>query len=132
MGAVLGQSKMYEELNCQVVLVAHAPRENALSWLEESKVDFPLLVDENRLLYRQLGLRRVVKGLVYPSTLTFFVEQELAGNRLASPEKGDDTLDMGGDFITNDKGDLLYCFCQTTFERKPLSDVLAVIQPETQ
>lgn len=87
-----------------MVLVAHAPRESALRWLESSKVDFPLLIDESSVLYHQLGLRRVIKGLVDPAVLTYFVERELAGEQLVWPDKEDDTLDMGGDFIVNDKG----------------------------
>lgn len=115
-----------------MVLVAHAPRESALRWLESSKVDFPLLIDESSVLYHQLGLRRVIKGLVDPAVLTYFVERELAGEQLVRPDKEDDTLDMGGDFIVNDKGELLYCYCQTSFVRKTLSEVLAVCQPESQ
>ena len=114
------------------MLVAHAPRESALRWLERLKVDFPLLVDESSVLYHQLGLRRVIKGLIDPAVLTYFVERELAGEQLVRPDKEDNTLDMGGDFIVNEKGELLYCYCQTFFDRRPLSEVLAVCQPRSQ
>ncbi len=110
-----------------MVLVAHAPRESALRWLEKSKVDFPLLVDESSTLYRQFGLRRAIKPLVGLPT-SYYAEQRVAGKQLVWPDKKDSTLDMGGDFIVNEKGEVLYCYCQTYVYRRPLSGVLAVLQ----
>ena len=109
--------------------MAHATRDNALKWLERTKFSFPLLVDENASLYRQLGMRRRLTGLLTSTGLLKpYVEPKVAGVQLPLPDRGDDTLDMGGDFIVDGKGELLYCFCQTHVFRRPLKEVMDVLQ----
>ena len=109
----------FEQLGCQVVVVDSGTRESGLEWLQKHSYPFPLLLDRDRVFYRQVGLRRFLKNVASISTTRLYADRASAGtNQFRPPTAGSDMSSIGGDFIVDSTGKLLYAyFCKHQFDR---------------
>lgn len=117
------------QLGCQVVVVGWTLRETALKWQRKHGLDeFPVLLDPELKLYRQLGLRRSVIKL-WQLMLLNCAQREVAKLSDPVPWKGDDVQVMGGDFIADSSGKLLYSYpCKSPVDRPDIAELLEVIK----
>lgn len=109
--------------------VARGTREAGLKWLEERKFPFPLLLDQGRALYRQLGLRRYLpESFNLPLFWKYAENQVVNGDdRLAVP--GEDLTVMGGDFIVDSSGKLIFAHCSRhQYDRSKVEDILQCLK----
>ena len=119
----------FEEAGCQVVVVARGTIESGLKWLENVKLPFPLLLDISLTLYRSLGLKRSVKAVWTIPTIVSYAEEKVAGVPSTPAYEGDDLHVLGGDFIVDPTGKLLYAYpSKTSSDRPSLDDVLTVLE----
>lgn len=116
----------FREAGCQVVAVARGTNESALKWLDNVKLPFSLLLDINLTLYRNLGLKRSVKAVWSVSNIVGYAEEKVAGVPGAPAYEGDDLHVMGGDFVVDSTGKLVYAYSsKTSSDRPSVDDVLA-------
>ena len=115
----MAKGKDFEQLDCQVVVVDSGTRESGLEWLQKHSYNFPLLLDQDRVFYRQLGMRRFLKKSFCMTTFQLYADQIIAGTfRGDDVTAGSDFAVMGGDFIVDSSGRLLYAhLCKTQFDR---------------
>ena len=116
---IASQVEQFGELNCEVVVVARAVREDGLKWLETTGYTFPLLLDINRELYKCFGLGRSVAGVWTIAAIIGYAEEKLAGIPSAPHYPGDDLHTMGGDFIVDSAGKPVYIYCSKTSQDRP-------------
>ncbi len=117
-----------EGLGCQVVVVARGTAESAEKWLEYTKLTFPLLLDFDLKLYRHFGLRRSVSAVWSIPTLLSYAEEKVAGVPPAPSYPGDDIHVLGGDFIVDSRGQLVYAYLSKfSSDRPQLDDVFETI-----
>lgn len=74
----------------------------ARAWLRETDVSFPLLLDQDRRVYRAYGLQRSALRAWAPRVLWYYVRQLAAGRRLRAI--AGDPHQLGGDFIIDRHG----------------------------
>jgi len=105
----VAKGKNFEQLGSQVVVVDSGTRESGLQWLHEHGYPFPLLIDRDRVFYHQLGLRRFLNKSACINTFHLYADQYIAGTLgIGEPTAGSDISSMGGDFIVDSTGKLLY------------------------
>ena len=95
-------------------------RESALKWFEEKQFKgFPLLLDPGKVFYRHLGLQRSVKKVWNLRIMQLYAEERLAGVAPSPHYSGDDVHLMGGDFILNSSGVMLYAYHSKDSQDRP-------------
>jgi len=126
----VAKGKDFEQLGCQVVVVDSGTRESGLEWLQKHNVPFPLLLDRDRIFYRQLGMRRFLKNSVCVKTFQRYADELRAGTwRGENPSAGSDSAVMGGDFIVDSTGKLLYAhLCKNPFDRPEIATLVEFLQ----
>jgi alkyl hydroperoxide reductase subunit AhpC len=92
----------FARLNTEVLIISFGVEQWARAWLRETEVPFPLLLDQDRRVYRAYGLERSVLRAWAPRVLWYYIRQLTAGRRL-HPIEGD-PHQLGGDFIIDRHG----------------------------
>lgn len=111
-----------------MVVVARGTESDARSWLDAYKSPYQLLLDLPLRLYRELGLRRSVKAVWRIVGMMGYAEDSVAGVPGYPSYPGDDIHLMGGDFITNSTGTLVFTHASTTPSDRPsLQQILSAL-----
>lgn len=97
--------------------------ESATCWASSCGFDYPVLVDPSRFLYTYLGLRKTVVFWSNMPGLIRYAERMIAGIELRAME-GDDIHLMGGDFMVDSLGKLIFIFRTSTSNRPSVSELL--------
>ena len=96
-------------------------------WQEETQAPFPLLLDQERVAYQAYGLERSMWQAWGPRNIWYYVKAVLGGRKMISSH-GDDTGQMGGDFIIDAEGVLRYAHPSHNPTDRPLvSELLGVL-----
>lgn len=115
-----------------VVLVTFTSHELAVQYNERLELPFPVLIDEDRSVYHAYGLGRGSMARVWGwRTLERYFEifrrEGLGGLRMPT----EDTLQLGGDFVTTPDGDLAYRFQGQGPDDRPSVDELVQAMDRT-
>lgn len=119
------------EAGATAVFVAHDDAETlSNSMLAGVSCPFPVLVDPDRTTYRDWGLRRATFAGVWldPSVWTQYWRLLRSGERIRT--LGDDTRQLGGDFIVNPQGVITYSRPQHRDDRPAVGQLLTAIEKE--
>lgn len=109
-----------------MIVVALSHVESAVTWAEMCGFNFPLIVDTDKTVFRYFGLRRSVLAVWNIPSLIKYAEQLTAGTELLRPLAGDDIHQLGGDFMVDTRGQLLYIYRgKTSYDRPSVSQLLA-------
>lgn len=83
-----------------------------------------MLVDEDRQLYKALGLTRSVSRVWAISSLVYYAEQKAAWRKLHSMLPKDDVHQLGGDFIIDSAGKMALIYKSKTSTDRPSVEFL--------
>jgi hypothetical protein len=126
---VLGKLEEIEELGGAVVAIVHdTPARVRGGLLDGLEVPFPVLVDADRRAYRAWGMRRSSVAGVWldPRVWWRYVALMARGSR---PRRlGEDTLQLGGDFVLDAHRVVTYARPQTRDDRPPVHALLAELR----
>ena len=134
MDDIVARKNEFERLGCQVVVVYCGTQQNGLTWLQKTDCPFLHLLDQNRVFYRQVGLQRFLKDTVCVKTFVRYADKIVAGTWLPKgmsiPEyPGTDVAVMGGDFIVDSTGKLLYAYhSKNQYDRPETETLLKMLQ----
>ena len=128
---VLNSLPEFEQLGCKVVLLSNGTRESGLVWRKSHPYQCPAYCDPQHILYRKLGLRRILKILTTTTVCTY---GEMKRKGITFPDlvyEDDDIWIMGGDFIVKNDGKVLLAFHQTNhYERPPVCDLVSCLKDQ--
>ena len=127
----MAKEKELEQLGCQVVAVACGSQEGGMEWSQKHGYHFLHLLDPDRVFYRQVGLRRFFKDSFCIKTFKRYADEILAGTwKGEEPYSGSgDWAVMGGDFIVDSTGKLLYAhLSKNQFDRPDIETLLGVLK----
>ena len=92
-----------------MVVVGNGKQETAMKWRETNKFPYQILLDSPLNLYRELGVKR--SAMIWqPSNFYGFAEDFLAGKPTPIIIEGEGIHVMGGDFIVNSSGKLVFAY----------------------
>ena len=96
-----------------------------LSGIDELR--FPVLVDVERTAYRAWGLRRASVATVWldPRVWRSYARLLLGGERIRG--RGSDTLQLGGDFVVDEQGIVVYSRPQERDDRPAVHELIRAL-----
>ncbi|MBM2822840.1 MAG: AhpC/TSA family protein [Thermoleophilia bacterium] len=126
---VLGYKRQLDEAGASVVFVTFDdPEPVRRALLAGLEVPYPVLVDRERVAYRAWGLRRSsVAGIwLDPRVWWRYASLVVRGERLRT--LGSDTLQLGGDFVLDGDGIVIYARPQRRDDRPPVGELLRALR----
>ena len=115
-----------EQLGIRVKIVAFDNEELGKWYVANMGLEWPILLDAERDLYRGYGLQiGSLWTLSRPSAIWKYVKLILAGH--GSLKKGKDVRQLGGDVLIDPQGIVrMYGICTTPFDRPEVDSILEV------
>jgi peroxiredoxin len=115
--------RLDELAGAAVVLVTFTRPRNLPGFRRRLGLRYPVVTDETRAVYRAYGLGRGPWWKVWgPRALLASVRLVRAGRRLERPTE--DTLQLGGDFVVDPDGRLVYAYRSNAPDDRPPVDAL--------
>lgn len=106
-----------------VVLITFTTPERVRTYAEREQLDYPIVVDTDRVAYGAFGLERGsvlrVWGLRSAKKYVEIIKERGFGPLVSRRGATDDTLQLGGDFIVDPNGTLIYGFWQDGPDERP-------------
>jgi len=109
-------------LNAEVLLISFSSAEQARRWWGETGVDFPLLLDLDRTVYRAYGLRSSIWRVWQPKVWWHYARMMLRGWQWRGIR--DDPHQLGADLIVDANGVLRFAHWSDDPTDRPDVDVL--------
>ena len=126
---VLHHRERLERIGAQVLFVVHDdPALIRRTMLRGIEPPFPVLVDLPRAAYARWGLGRASARTIWgdPRVWLRYGRAVLTGHRPTS--FGADTLQLGGDFVVDASGTIVYTRPQETDDRPPVAVLLRELE----
>ena len=125
---VLHHRERIDEVGTAVFVAFDEPEQLRDSLLHGINVPYPVLVDPDRSAYRAWGLGRGSLLTVWgdPGVWRQYASEIARGARLRRP--GSDTLQLGGDFVIDRAGTVVYSRPQRRDDRPPVAELLRVVE----
>ena len=98
-----------QTLNAEVVVVSFGNKFWVNVWLEQTQAPFPLLLDLERQAYRAYGLEESKRRAWSLQNVLYYAKARLQG-RAIPQATGEDTGQLGGDFIIDRRGILRFVY----------------------
>ena len=125
---VLHHRERIDEVGTAVFVAFDEPERLRDALLHGVEVPYPVLVDRDRAAYRAWGLGRGSLLTVWgdPGVWRRYASEIVGGARLRRP--GSDTLQLGGDFVVDARGTLVYARPQRRDDRPPVAELLRALE----
>ncbi|CAI9730810.1 Hypothetical predicted protein [Octopus vulgaris] len=118
-------------LGCDVLLLFFGSQKSIKQWLAETKSSFPSFQDSSKNIYSALGLRRSVKEVFCMKTTQYYAAEMASDGIIPTPYKdfNEDIYQMGGDFIIDQTGKILFTYrSQTPSDRPSAEQILGTLK----
>ncbi|XP_068195543.1 peroxiredoxin-like 2C [Antennarius striatus] len=115
----------------QVVVVSFGCQVGASHWLQETDCQYDMLLDSDRKLYEAFGLGASVKKVLNFSNMLLYAEYVADNMEFPRnlPSIQDDMFQLGGDFVLNKHGRVLFSYCcQSPIDRPSVDDILSTLR----
>jgi AhpC/TSA antioxidant enzyme len=125
---VLHQRRRIDQLGTALFVAFDRPERLRASLLHGLEFPYPLLVDRERSAYRAWGLGRGSFLTIWgdPHVWLRYARELAHGGRLRFP--GTDTLQLGGDFVVDPAGTVVYARAQRRDDRPPVAALLQALE----
>lgn len=118
----------FTKLNTRVFVISFGTLPVVQQWLKETCVTFTVLLDRERTVYTAYGLERSRLRAFSPRTLWLYAKNHLRGKQMYSSH-GDDTSQLGGDFIVDKNGLVRLAYpSHDPVDRPPVDDLLKILK----
>uniref|UniRef100_A0A665XE82 Selenoprotein L n=1 Tax=Echeneis naucrates TaxID=173247 RepID=A0A665XE82_ECHNA len=102
----------------------------ASHWLQETGCRYDMLLDPDRKIYSAFGLERSLKKVLNFSNMLLYAEY--VAENMAFPRElpsiQDDMFQLGGDFVLDEHGRVLFSHCcQSPIDRPSIEDILSAL-----
>jgi peroxiredoxin len=127
---VAGCHDEFRALGGAVVAVSFTPPGRVAAYLQAHPLPFPAVSDPERAAYRALALERTSwASFLRLSVLARYLKLLSRGVRPEAPEKGEDVLQLGGDFVIDTAGRLAYAYrSRVATDRPPAGALLEAVR----
>ena len=121
----LRQSKdTLEALGVRVAVVTFDSSSMARAYVEDTHLEWPLLIDADRRLYRAYGMDRIDWWSVYGPASIWHYLKLVFGRGRRIPKPGSDFQQVGGDVLIDPEGHVRFHFVSTSPHDRPSVELL--------
>ncbi len=99
----------FKERNTRVIIISFGTLPAIQQWMRDNCVSFTVLLDQERNIYNAYGLERSFWRSRNLKTRWVYFKAWLSGEK-AQDSYGDDTSQLGGDFIVDKNGILRFVY----------------------
>ncbi|MBX9581836.1 MAG: AhpC/TSA family protein [Gemmataceae bacterium] len=100
---------LFAARGCSILAVCQAQPDHLGAFLSRARWDVPVVSDPDRTAYRAFGLERTGRLTFFrPKVLAGYLRGLLRGYGLKKPVAGEDVRQLGGDFILDRAGGVVY------------------------
>lgn len=119
----------FRSVGCGLVVVSQAAPDMLASFLKRYPKPYPVVGDPDRAAYRAFGLERTsLLNIVRPDVLLMYLWRMLTGTRVRVPYRGEDVMQLGGDFIVDRAGRVVYAYrSRVATDRPTVAALLAAV-----
>ncbi len=112
----------------RVALLSFGERPAVQRWLGQTCDAFDVLLDRERRVYHAYGLERSLWRSHNPATLLLYLRRNLQGIH-GGDSHGDDTAQLGGDFVVHTSGRMLLAYrSHDPTDRPPVETLLDALR----
>ena len=116
---------------CDLLVVSQAEPLVLASFLKRYPKPYPVVCDPGRAAYRAFGLDRTNWLTIFrPDVTAGYLWKILTGTRPRLPYRGEDVLQLGGDFILDRDRRVVFAYASRTPTDRPAVDQLVAAVPE--
>lgn len=119
----------FREAGCEILIVTQAGPPLLRLFLDRNPQPFPVVGDPERLAYRAFGLERTSwLTFLKPSVIWGYLRLMLRGVRVKKSNAGEDVRQLGGDFILDRGGKVVWRFTSADPTARPsVGELLRVL-----
>lgn len=119
----------FTDAGCGLVVVSQAKPNVLASFLKRYPKPYPVVGDPTRAAYKAFGLERTsLLSLVRPDVLLIYLWRMLTGTRARAPYRGEDVMQLGGDFIVDQAGRVVFAYrSRVATDRPSVAKLLAAV-----
>ena len=115
----------FRRLGAEVLAVTQARPELLAVFLAEQPLSFPAAADPGRAAYRAFDLERTSWATMWrPNVILRYLQLIFHGWRPRQARDGEDVLQLGGDFVLDGKGCLVYAYRSASPTDRPSVEAL--------
>lgn len=129
LGQVERKRNLFREAGCGLVVVSQAAPDVLASFVRRYPKPYPVVGDPNRMAYQAFGLDRTSwLNILRPDVLLMYLWRMLTGTRVRVPYRGEDVLQLGGDFIVARSGRVVFAYrSKVATDRPSVAALLAAV-----
>lgn len=117
----------FTQANTKVIIISFGSLPAVQKWMEETCRPFEVLLDPDREVYKAYHLERSWLRAWHPKVIWVYIKRWITGGTFYDSH-GEDTSQLGGDFIIDKHGKLQLVYpSHDPTDRPPVDDLLAVI-----
>ncbi|XP_029131596.2 prostamide/prostaglandin F synthase-like isoform X2 [Labrus bergylta] len=112
----------------QVLVISFGCQEGASHWLKETGCQYDMLLDSDRKMYTAFGLGASLKKVLSFSNMLLYAEYVVDNMEFPRglPSIQDDMFQLGGDFVVDEHGRVLFSYCcQSPIDRPSVEEILS-------
>lgn len=114
-----------EQLGGAVLVVSFMPPALVRAFLAELPQPFPVVSDPDRIAYQAFALRRAKwTDFLHPLVIGHYLKLIFRGWWPGRPAEGADVLQLGGDFVLDREGNVIFAHVSDDASDRPTNDVL--------
>jgi peroxiredoxin len=126
-------SRQYDRIRAaggEVLAVALAPPGSLVAFLDEQPLPFALVADPDREGYRAFGLGRTSWWTVFrPDVVWRYLRLIFRGTKPRRPGAGEDLLQLGGDFVLDAQGRIVFAHRSAEpTDRPPVEQLVRAVE----
>ena len=121
------EREAFKKLGVQAVVVCHSSLRYAKAFVDETKIDLPVYVDEKRVVYKALEFKRPLLSFLNPKVFKRAAEARREG--FTQPGVHGDAFQLGGVVLLMPDGSMPYKYAsQFAGDHPKLEDLKAEIR----
>ena len=127
LGEVTANIDRFRAANTSVLAVSQATPTVLAKFLQHSPQPFPVVCDPDRIAYRAFDLERTSwLSFFHPVTVWEYLSLIVRGGKVRVPYRGEDVLQLGGDFVLDRTGNVVFEYrSRTATDRPSIAALLA-------
>jgi hypothetical protein len=124
------EREAFQKLGAQAVVIGHSSLRYAKAFVEETKIDLPVYVDEKRVVYQALDFKRPLLSILNPRV--FARAAEARRNGFTQPGVHGDAFQLGGVVLQMPDGSMPYKYASRfAGDHPPLDELKQAVRRAT-
>jgi peroxiredoxin len=130
LGEVAGHVEEFRRVGCEIAVVTQAKPDMLRLFLDRYPQPLTVVCDPERVVYRAFGLERTSwLTFINPAVIWGYLKLMFRGERVRQPYHGEDVRQLGGDFLLDRTGRVVWAFTSADPTARPtVEQILDVLR----